>query len=93
MTIVYHLWHEYVMENGEDEVKELGLYSSRENAQEAITRYWSLPGFRDHPDGFKIYESELDRDGAWTEGFVRGDPYALPDDPIEDDVGPVGSKH
>jgi len=93
MTTVFNLCHEYVMENGEDEVKELGVYSSREKAQEAITRYWSLPGFRDHPDGFKIYESELDQDQAWTDGFVRGDPCALPTDPIEDDLGPVGIKH
>ena len=93
MTILYHLVHEYVMENGEDEIKNLGVYSTRERAQEAITRYWTLPGFRDHPDGFKVYESELDRDGGWTEGFVRGDPYALPSDPIEDDLGEMGKKH
>jgi hypothetical protein len=66
------------MENGEDEIKELGLYSSRERAEDAITRYKKLPGFRDHPDGFKIYESMLDLDEAWTEGFVRGDPHDPP---------------
>lgn len=93
MTIVYNLNHEYVMENGEDEVKELGIYSSRAKAEEAIARYWTLPGFRDHPDGFKIYETELDRDRAWTDGFVRGDPHVLPGDPIEDDLGPVDTKH
>jgi hypothetical protein len=29
-----------------------------------------LPGFKDRPDDFVIYESILDRDEAWTEGYI-----------------------
>lgn len=67
---VYLLCHEYVMESGEEESKDLGTYSMRQKAEEAIERYRGLPGFRDHPDGFAIYISILDRDEAWTDGFV-----------------------
>ncbi len=72
--IVYSLQHEYVSEDAEDQIKEIGLFSSREGAQEAIERLRAKPRFRDHPEGFKIYETALDCDLAWEEGFVRVDP-------------------
>jgi hypothetical protein len=28
-----------------------------------------MPGFRDCPEGFQIFDNVLDRDG-WTEGFI-----------------------
>jgi hypothetical protein len=74
-TIVYPLKHEYEHEGQEREVKELGTYTSREKAQAAIERYRRLPGFEGRPDAFVIYESILDRDSAWTEGFIEGNPY------------------
>ena len=76
MTIVYALYHEYENNEGEDEVKEIGLFTTRERAQEAINPLLEKPGFRDHPYGFKIYECRLDADLAWTEGFISGDPTA-----------------
>jgi hypothetical protein len=78
MPVVYELQHEYETSNGEDEVKDLGLYSTRENATAAIDRYKVLPGFRDHPEGFRIYESLLDFDQAWTEGFITANPDDSP---------------
>jgi len=68
------LQHEYVSEDAEDQIKEIGLFSSRGGAQEAIERLRAKPRFRDHPEGFKIYEIALDCDLAWEEGFVRVDP-------------------
>jgi hypothetical protein len=75
---VYPLCHEYELDNGEVESKGLGTFSSREKAQEAIERYRLLPGFRDRPDGFVIYESILDQDAAWTEGYITWDEAHKP---------------
>jgi hypothetical protein len=51
-----------------DDVKLLGVYSSRENAQARIERAKELEGFRDEPECFYISEYELD-DDQWTTGF------------------------
>lgn len=93
MTTVYALLHEYENEQGEDEVKEIGLFSTKERAQEAIRPLLEKPGFRDHPYGFKIYECRLDNDLAWTEGFISGDPNAaLPGTDGYDDQGHIRPK-
>ncbi len=68
MTIVYDLWHIYE-KNGEDEEKHIGIYSTRENAEAAILRKRDQEGFRNYPNGFKIFETTLDRD-QWSEGFI-----------------------
>ncbi|MDB5736223.1 MAG: dihydroorotate dehydrogenase [Alphaproteobacteria bacterium] len=75
MTTVFQLDHVYEQYNGDDETKSLGLYSSREKAEQAIERYKSLPGFRQYPDAFVIYECTLDWDAAWTEGFSTMNPH------------------
>jgi hypothetical protein len=54
--------------DGDEDVKILGIYSTRDAAQEAIDRSLKLPGFRDHPDGFNIDEYTVDRD-YWETGF------------------------
>ncbi len=81
--LVYMLDHEYTKENGNDEVKEIGLFSTRERAKTAMNRLKKKPGFRDYPDGFKIYKYTLDADLAWTEGFVEGNPH----DPLPGTLG------
>ncbi len=78
MTTVFLLRHEYAMPDGEEEIKELGSYSSRENALAAIERYKKLPGFRDYPNSFEVYESQLDMDAGWTDGFIVPDPHDSP---------------
>lgn len=75
---VYSLHHQYELDDDDIETKELGTYSSREKALEAIVRYRELPGFRDRPDSFKIYETVLDRDCAWTEGYISGEEALKP---------------
>lgn len=86
MKTIYVLWHKYEQENGEDEIKEVGYYTSRENAELAIKRLIVKPGFCDYPDGFEILETQLDSDG-WPGGFAHGDPWANPPDGYYDELG------
>lgn len=55
-------------EEAGDDVKILGVYSSRENALARIESAKELDGFRDEPDCFHIDEYRLDAD-HWTDGF------------------------
>ena len=51
-----------------NELKTLGVYSSKEKAEEVILDYKKLPGFKDFLDGFCITEYEIDKK-YWIEGF------------------------
>lgn len=71
MKFVYLLWHTHSDEallDGED-IKLIGVYTSKENAQEAQSRAEQLEGFNDHRAGFEISCNELNKD-EWTSGFV-----------------------
>jgi len=71
MKFVYLLWHTHsdeLLVGGED-VKLIGVYTSKENAEEAQSRTEQLEGFKDHPEGFEISCNELDKD-EWTSGFI-----------------------
>jgi hypothetical protein len=68
VTKVYVLQHEHILEDGTEDVKFIGVYSSRENAQAAIARLSRVPGFADAPTGFHIDEYPLDKD-QWVEGY------------------------
>ena len=46
----------------------LGVYSTKEAAEEAIQRIKSLPGFVDEPDCFAVDRDTVDEVG-WREGF------------------------
>jgi hypothetical protein len=75
-TTIYELWHFPIgldedFDN-EGERKSIGIYSSEANAKTAIERLKSKPGFRDWPEGFRIFDRWLDHDG-WSEGYVN--PY------------------
>jgi hypothetical protein len=78
VTRVYLLQHLHLLGEMED-VKTLGVYSSRASAMSAVERFRKLPGFRDLPaladtsalgpaEGFYIDEYELDQD-SWPEGY------------------------
>ena len=69
MTRVFILQHVHVMEDGAEDVKLVGVYSSRENAQAAVARLGQAPGFRDDAAGFHIDEYRVDRD-QWVEGYA-----------------------
>jgi len=72
MTTVFVLQHVHIVRDGEDEdedIKLIGVYATELDARAAITRLSTLPGFRDHVDGFHITAQELNKD-EWTEGFI-----------------------
>ncbi len=69
MTSVFVLHHVHTISGSNEEVKLIGVYSSTETANAAITRLRSAPGFQNTPEGFEITPYELDEDN-WAEGFV-----------------------
>jgi len=56
---IYLLWHCYTDERGENEMM-LGVYSSIDNAEQALTLLRDKRGFRDYPDDFAILKRKLD---------------------------------
>lgn len=67
MNEVWLLHHIRTIEDHED-VKLLGVFSTREMAEWAKARALNLPGFKDSPDGFSIDKYIIDRMG-WTAGY------------------------
>jgi hypothetical protein len=57
-------------EDGDDTELLIGVYATEGDANSAIERLRSQPGFADFPQGFKAEPYELNQD-HWTEGFVR----------------------
>jgi hypothetical protein len=68
LTTVYVLHHVHSFADGTEDVKFIGVYSSRENAQAAVTRLSQAPGFSEAPDGFHIDAYQMDKD-QWVEGY------------------------
>jgi hypothetical protein len=66
---VFLLEHVHVLDDGEESVKTIGIYSTREKAQQAVERLGLQPGFRDAPDGFVIDLYWVDQD-CWEDGYV-----------------------
>ncbi|MBX9627895.1 MAG: hypothetical protein K2X82_29115 [Gemmataceae bacterium] len=69
MATVFVLQHIHETADGADDVKFVGVYSSRQKAQEAVRRLAAAPGFADAPDGFHVDEYRVDHD-QWAEGYV-----------------------
>jgi hypothetical protein len=69
MASVFVLQHVHEHPDGAEDVKFIGVYSSREKAQEAVARLGCLPGFAGAPDGFHMDEYRVDQD-HWVEGYV-----------------------
>lgn len=67
--ITYVAQHCHIKYDDEEDIKFIGVYSTREKAQAAIERLKTQPGFQDTPDGFCIDEYVVDQD-HWTEGYV-----------------------
>lgn len=68
MQEVYVLQHSYALQNGCDETKLLGVFSSEDKAQQAIEMYRTLPGFCEHLQDFHL-DKYLMNERYWTEGF------------------------
>ena len=69
MTSVFVLQHVHSREDRLEDVKFIGVYSSREKADAAVARLSCLPGFSDSADGFHVDEYRVDQD-QWVEGYV-----------------------
>ena len=69
MASVFVLQHVHRRDDGAEDVKFIGVHSSREKAQAAGARLGRLPGFVDAPEGFCIDEYRVDQD-HWAEGYV-----------------------
>jgi hypothetical protein len=62
--------HVYDVPGGLRELKFIGVYSTREEADSAIARARTRPGFADHPGDFIVMPFELDQDYE-SEGFEK----------------------
>lgn len=70
---VYLLVHTYEYAENE-EIKILGIYSSKNKAKDAIERYFALDGFKNFSkDCFEIQKYSLNTDSQWNEGFVSSE--------------------
>lgn len=74
MEKVWLLQHTHEFEDGHEDVKLIGIYSSRGKARAAKLLVANQPGFRSHPKGFSIFWWRLDDKPAWDEGFVTAYP-------------------
>jgi hypothetical protein len=63
--IIYHIAKEG---EPDEDVKLVGVYSSRKKAITAVERLRKLPGFKDYSDGFYIESYTMDED-AYPDGF------------------------
>jgi barstar (barnase inhibitor) len=70
MTSVFILWHTHEFDDGHEDVKLIGLYSTHERAVEALNRVKDQPGFCDCPEGFEIIERTVDGRDDWPEGYT-----------------------
>ena len=69
MASVFVVQHVHESGDGGEDVKLVGVYSSREKAQAAVARLGGVAGFSAAPDGFCIDEYRVDQD-HWAEGYV-----------------------
>jgi hypothetical protein len=78
MLTVFVLQHVRVDDDGYEDTKMIGIYSSIDAARAAVVRLRDKPGFCDNPNvvdpeaddygGFNIDEYTIDEDN-WVEGF------------------------
>lgn len=69
MDYVYVLHHSYELDD-EDEVKLIGVFSSKSKAKSAISFLQDKEGFKEHPvDCFIIDKYKIDGIN-WAEGFL-----------------------
>ena len=69
MNEVFLLWHVHDLGNGTDDEKLIGVYRTRDDAEAAIERARTQPGFVDLPNAFQVCLYVLNEDN-WKEGYV-----------------------
>jgi hypothetical protein len=72
---VFLLTHTHVLPGEQEDVKLIGVFSSRERAQGAVLRARMRPGFANAPEGFHVQRYEIDKE-HWAEGFFTYAPPA-----------------
>lgn len=65
---VYNLEHFYEDENEIEYLTDLGVYSTKEKAEEALKKFKGHPKFKNHQDGFIIIDYKIDL-ALWEGGF------------------------
>lgn len=73
MMIVFTLYHVHEFDDGPEDAKLIGIFSTRAKAEAALENVRDQPGFRSTPEGFSIDEHLVDRMG-WTEGYMTIHP-------------------
>lgn len=73
---VWLLQHVHEFADGSEDVKLIGVFASRQEAEEVQAKVASQPGFREMPEGFSITEHQLGVVG-WSEGFVTVEPLRV----------------
>ncbi len=66
---VFVVEHVHEFEDGSEDAKLIGVYSTEQLARDAVARLSPQRGFRDSPQNFHVDAYDLDED-HWTEGFV-----------------------
>lgn len=66
---VFLVFHTHAFDDDSEDVKLLGVFSTKGCAENAMSNASELPGFRDCVEGFHIEEYHIDR-MEWTEGYV-----------------------
>ena len=76
---VYKLEHVHVLYDDVEDTKFLGIFSTKEKAEDAMQILAKQPGFKDFPkliggddieEGFYITEEVVDEISGWKEGFT-----------------------
>lgn len=78
MREVFVVQHVHEFEDGNEDVKMIGVYSDRASAEAAVERLSLQPGFRDCPEGFHVDAYRLGED-HWTGGYVTIDHGTNPE--------------
>ena len=69
LQVVYLLEHSYKIDEDRDEVKTIGIFSTKRRTQAVIEELKKVKGFRRKKKGFIISKICLDKYG-WEEGLV-----------------------
>lgn len=73
MDVVYIVTHTNELPDGQEDIKFIGVYDSKESAEKAVERESLKAGFSETKEGFFIEGYQLGKD-HWTEGFFTHIP-------------------
>jgi hypothetical protein len=73
MDTVFVLRHVHEFDDGHEDLKIIGIYRTRQDAESVLEWVKEQPGFRLHVEGFSIDEWPLNQTG-WREGFSTANP-------------------